>query len=240
MPSIKSDLTNKVYPAKQLRQFEISDESEVVYDYSQDQGPLPNSEEMSIEAINAHLASRGIPPLDNAAQKAVIARNHQLKESRMAPPMIENQISEARRLKATGKERLSDSARKRVELLCGMFSETRTVDVDGKIFVLRTLEGDEIKKCLIAASEHVGTVALPFEHRKQYLAYSLTQVAGTEIELFLGDNSLEARLEFVSLLPEVLLGVLFTEYLTLVEETNRKYAVNSDAAAKEVAADIKK
>lgn len=248
MANIKSDIANKGFKGPAMRQFEVPDESEAFdpahspFDYTPDDAPsgvVP----LDLNAINQSLISRGLPALDAAAEKAVAARNAQIYGQ--APPPQSNasafsNVAAARKLKATGKERLGEAAKRRVEMLCGMFSLTRTVELGGQIFILRTLKGKEIKESIMAASVHDGTVAVPFETRKQYLSRSLVQIAGTEVEMFLGDDSTEARLEFVEELPETILGVLFTEYLLLAEESSKKYGINNEATAKEVVADLKK
>lgn len=244
MPSFKSDLTNKSLPGQQLRSFEVPDASEPLYDYSQDQGPPPNSSELDITAINARLASRGLPPLDNAGARAVAARNAQVAAPRQQVNSelkdFENEVAAARRAKSNGRERLGDAAKRRVEMLCNLFNATRRVDIDGQIFELRTLNGEEVKNSLISASEHDGTVALPFETRKQFLARSLASIAGADVEMFLGDDSVEARAEFVDRLPEPILNRLFSEYQALDTESKAKYSMKTAADAQEVAEDLKK
>lgn len=249
MPSYKSDLTNKNFSGPQMRSLEVPDASEPMYDYSQDQGPAPDSSELDLAAINARLASRGLPPLDGVGERAVAARNAQVRapQPQYQQPdqtetlrAFENEVSMARKAKATGRERLGEAAKRRIEMLCGLFNDTKTVDLNGQVFELRTLRGQEIKESLIAASVHDGTVALPFETRKQFLARSLTVIANTDVEMFLGDNSVEARTEFVDRLPEPILIRLFSEYQALDNETRTKYAMRTIADAQEVAADLKK
>lgn len=246
MPSYKSDLTNKSFPGAQMRSFEVPDVTdEPVYDYSQDQGPPPNSAELDIAAINARLASRGLPPLDNAGERAVAARSAQMQPTQRpknsdALREFENEVNMARKAKAVGRERLGEAAKKRVEMLCDLFSDTRKVDINGQLFELRTLHGKETKAALIGASIHDGTVALPFETRKLFLAYSLTMISSVDVEMFLGDDSIEARSEFVDRIPEPVLLRLFDEFQTLDKESKAKYAMKTVADAQEVAADLKK
>ncbi|CAK9252392.1 unnamed protein product [Sphagnum jensenii] len=153
MPSIKSDLTNKTYPEKQMRNFTVPDESEPLYDYSQDQGPPPDANNLSVDAINQRLASRGLPPLDGVGLKAVEARNAMKVES-----------------------------------------------------------------------------VREFENK----------IAGTDTEMFLGDPSVEAVMEFLEELDEPVLSRLYAAYVELVNETNEKYAIKNEADVQEVAADLKK
>lgn len=237
MPTIKSDLTSKNYPQRGMREIEVPDESEEMYDYSQDQGPPPNSQELDINAINARLASRGLPPLDNVGMKALETRKTMQTES---VKEFENKVAEARRARSNGRERLSESAKRRIDMLCGLFKNTKEVDVGGNIFVIRVLKGKEIREALIAASEFDGTISLPFETRKNLLGRSLVQIAGTDVEMFLGDDSIEARMEFLEELDEPVLSKIYQGYAALVDETNAKYTVKNEADAKEVAADLKK
>lgn len=237
MATIKSDLTSKKYPQSSMRQFEVSDESEEVYDYSQDEGPPPDGAQMDVQAINARLASRGLPPLDQAGAKAAETRQNIKQESVRE---YEQKVSDARKVKASGKERLTDSARRRIEMLCGMLRCTKEVTIDGNVFVLRTLKGKEIREAVVAASAFDGTVELPFESRKNILGRSLVQVGGVDVELFLGDDSLEARMEFLEELDEPILERIHAGYVQLVAETEAKYTVKTDADAKEVISDIKK
>lgn len=225
MAGIKSDITNKQFASSGFTELEVPDESQEV-------------SEAELQAMNAHLASRGFPPIGGQVQgRPVEARKPASDESLEE---LESKMAVARKAKVTGRVRLTDSAKRRVEILCGLFKNTKEVDIDGNVFVLKVLKGKEIKQALVEASAFSGSVELPFETRKQFLARSLSQVAGTDIEMFLGDNSLEARLEFIEELDEPVLGALYGGYLTLVEESNKKYAIKTEDEAKEVTSDLKK
>jgi hypothetical protein len=251
MAGTKSDLTNKKFSGGPgLRTFSIPDETEQ-FPY-QEGDPLSQQELESIDpkvvnAMNAHLAAKGLPPIgysepvqqgpQSPKQYARPAPHNQFENVND----LEQQISAARRAKANpGKERLSDNAKRRIEMLCGMYRGTREVLVGDQVFTLQTLPSNEIRDSMLAASDFAGTLALPFETRKQFLARSVTHISGTEITMFLGDPSLEARLEFFELLPEVLIERLFKEYDELDRETKIKFGVQSAEQAQEVAADLKK
>jgi len=252
MNKVKSDLTNKNFGAGHkggFRTIEVTDESDQLYDYSQDQGPPPNLEGADLETVNAHLRSRGLPPIESARLKAQ-ARQPQARQPepvRQAEdvPMeefneIDNQIRYARKVKSSGKERLSEGAKNRIETLCDMFRKTKEVEIEGQVFVLRTLKGKEIKQALMASAAFDGTVELAFESRRQFLARSLTHVAGNEIGMFLGDNSIEAKLEFIEELDEPIIARLNAEYAALDKLSKDKYKFQSAADADEVSADLKK
>ncbi len=236
MPSIKSDIMNKSYGASQgLKQFDVPDESENSMNDDDDF-------DADVRAMNARLAERHMPPLDEKTIKAMRAQQALVKESENSEVAImEKQIAEARFAKQNpGKVRLNAGAKKRIEMLLGFSKNTRTVMIDENEYVLKTLKGKEVRESLIQAAFYDGTVGLPFETRKQLLARALVKVAGTDVELFLGDPSMEARLELVDELDERIVNKLYTEYLVLLDEVNKKYALKSEADAQEVAADIKK
>lgn len=242
MSKIKSDLSSKGY-SNNMRQFEVEDESfDAGYDMQPDEHmheePVFTRPQSEIDAMNAHLAAKGFPPIGNVSSRQPEARRPQFKEPSLQE--VEARVAEARKAKVTGRERLSDSAKKRIEMLCGMFNDTREVDLNGQVFVLRTLTGKELREASKAASLHDNSVELPFEIRKQFLARSLMQIAGTDVEMFLGDDGIEARSEFAEKLPEPVLNKLYGEYLQLVADSNKKYSINDEAEAQEVAADLKK
>jgi hypothetical protein len=242
MASIKSDLTNKNFAGSAMRQFDVPDEDE-------DQGP-------DIVELNKRMAERGLPPVDEATVRQMYAMQQGAGGgdgggrggNRPKPPPTETEnlyetervIKEARVAKLHGKTRLNEGARRRIEILCGMTRSTRTADLDGTIFSLRTLKNKELREALVLASEFDGSVESPFEIRKQLLARSLYEVAGTDITLFLGDSSLDAVYEFLDEIDENLLTRLYSEYLLLTDEAAKKFAIKSEADAKEVVEDLKK
>ncbi len=223
MPSIKSDITNKTLPSSQgMREFEVSEE--------------PNDD---IEALKQQFASRGMALDDNTI------RALQAKQAMAPAPKtmmdIEKDFSEARKVKShPGKTRLSESAKRRIEMLAGLKRNTRACTIGEYEYVLQTLKNKELREGILASAAFDGTIELPFETRKQLVARALTHVAGSEIELFLGDDSLEAKLEFIEELDERISSKLYDEYLILVNEVTAKYSVRDDIDAKEVADDLKK
>lgn len=233
MPTIKSDITGNRNLNANYREIDVPDESEGVYN--------PAPPEMDLDAINAHLASRGLPRVDaEMLNKRSNQQNFVQQPQTESMQDIEAKIKEARRQKVTGKERLSDAAKKRIEMLCGLTKNIRTFDLDGNSYTVRTLKGREMRDALVAASEFDGTVHLPFETRKQLLSRSLVQVAGADVELFLGDDSLEARMEFVELMEEEMLNKMYGQYVALVNEVREKYEIKTDADVQGVVADLKK
>lgn len=252
MAGTRSDLTNKRFSGGQgMRTFRVPDETqpqEPAYSEGTPISPqdFQNIDPQELNAMNSHLAAKGFPPIgssyppqqpQNSPQSPKYAPYANIENVRS----FEEQVSEARRLKSSpGKERLSENAKRRIEMLCGLYKATREVVVGSEVFVLQTLKSNDIREAMLAAAEYAGTLALPFETRKQFLARSIVQISGTDIEMFLGDPSLEARLEFCESLPEVLIERLFKEYDELDRETKVKFGVQTAAQVQEVAADLKK
>jgi hypothetical protein len=157
------------------------------------------------------------------------------------PNDIERDFKQAREIKkSNGKERLNEGAKRRIEMLIKMTSDSREVDINGNIFILQTLRSKEMREAIMAASEFDGTVQSPFEIRRQLLARSLSQIAGVDASQFVGSNDLESKLAFVDELGESLLNRLYDEYLILVKESREKYSIKNDADVKEVLEDLKK
>ena len=162
------------------------------------------------------------------------------------PPMsqeqaaLEQQFQEAREAKRLGHERLGDGARRRIEMLIGMTRGQRTVQIENNAYVLRTLRDKELSDAILRASAFDGTVQSPFEIRKQLLARSLVQVAGMDVDQFVGSPELDARLAFIEEMDHYLLGRLYDEYLAMVKEARERYAIKNDTDAQEVVEDLKK
>lgn len=246
MVSIKSDLVNKNLSSNSLRQFNVHEAED---EYSDD----------NLAEINQSLVSRGLPPIDERSYAEMLAKNHQhnhVNQQQERPsaksyfsqdPPIDENINDFERQpipnkikRPQGKERLSDAAKKRIEMLCGISRNLREIIIDGNIYVIRTLKSKELLDALISASKLDGTISLPFHTRKELLARALVKVAGTDVSLFLGDDSIEARMEFLDELDEPLIEKLYKEYSDLVNDVSKRYGINSEAESKEVAEDIKK
>ena len=153
---------------------------------------------------------------------------------------IEKEIRAAKEAKRTGKERLNEGAKKRIEMLIGMIRTTKNVDIEGNEFVFQSLKSKEFRDAVMAAAVFDGTIQSPFEIRRQFLARSLTHVAGVEVEQFLGSVDFESKLAFIDQLDEALLNRLYDEYLSLAQEAKDKFSIKTDEEAAQVIEDLKK
>lgn len=153
---------------------------------------------------------------------------------------IEREVKIAREMKRTGKERLNEGAKRRLEILLGMTRTTHVVDINGTKFEFQTLKSKEMREAIMKAAEFDGTIQSPFEIRKQFLARSLVRIAEVDFNQFIGSNSLEAKLEFIDELDDSLLNRLYKEYIAMVDESKNKFAIKNEDDAKGIVEDIKK
>jgi hypothetical protein len=226
MPEYKSPLGSRQFAGQPMREFDVPDESGYSENYP-DMTPV-----MRRRGASMHGAQ---PPVDVQA-----AMQFQQSLEQENPAEIERQMKEARQARLTGRERLSDGAKRRIEMLVGMTRTTRQVDIENNKFVLQTLRSQEMRQAITQAAEFDGTVQFPFEIRRQLLARSLTEISGVEVSQFIGNNTVEARLDLIDQLDEPLLNRLYDEYLILAKDAGQKYAIKSDEEAQEVAEDLKK
>ena len=229
MASFDSPIGKKKFGGPQMREIDVPDESGYY------EGPSMDSNEPVVRR-------RPIPQVDIDA-----IRDYQAKMQRQEIPVyerdsvdIEREIQQARADKKAGRERLNDGAKRRIEMLVGMIRGTRSVDIEGNVFILRTLRSKEMRDALMEASKYDGTIQSPFEIRRQLLARSITHVAGVEIEQFIGSSSIEDKCLFIDEIDESLLNRLSDEYLKLVQESKNKFAVKTEEDIKEVMGDLKK
>lgn len=234
MPKFESPISNKGFVGQPMKEFVVPDESDQL-----NQGP-------SIDYNNTLPVMRARGPSLHGAQPpvnfeaAMAFQNRMDNESQEDAAETERQIRAARDAKRTGKERLNDGARRRIEMLVGMTQNTREVVLDGNVFILQTLKSKDMREALMAASVFDGTIQSPFEIRKQLLARSITQIAGVESGAFVGSNGVEAKLDFIDEQVEAVLNRLYSEYLILVKESNDKYSIKTSEDATQVVEDLKK
>jgi hypothetical protein len=153
---------------------------------------------------------------------------------------VERQMRVAREAKRTGKERLNDGAKRRIEMLLGITRTTRQFKIGDTDFVIKTLKSKEMRESVMAASEFDGTVQYLFELRRQFLARSLVEIGGIEVNQFVGSNSVEARYDLIDNLDDAVLNKLYDEYSLLTKEANDKYSIKTTEEATQVVEDLKK
>lgn len=215
MPNFESPIGKRNFSGPAMREFDVPDES----DYPPQRG---NIDERSIRNFQERVDRQF-----GFSDEEELAR-------------AEQEIRIAREAKKNNKEKLNEGAKRRIEILIGLTQTVREIDINGNIFILRTLKSKEMKDAIMAASEFDGTVQGIYEIRRQLLAKSLTHVAGVDIDNFLGSTSFESKLSFIDELDDAFSSRLYDEYVTLSKESKEKYSIKSDQEMKEVIEDLKK
>jgi hypothetical protein len=231
MPKFESPISNKQFQNPPTREFNVPDESGFT------PPPAPPHRHAQPPQQYEPIA------FDPQAMREFQAVNQQ-PQGRGGPVRemtdIEKQIFDSKKAKREGKERLSDGARRRVEVLIGMTRLTKDVEVGGQLYKLQTLKSRELRDALVATTEFDGTIQMVFETRRQLLGRSLVVVAGVEIEQFLNSMELQDKLDFIEEMPHELLTRLYDEYLSLANEAQSRFTLKTVADVKEVVEDLKK
>ncbi len=226
--TIRSALGEQTVQSQPIRTFTVPDASQDQFD------PLPDN-----LPVFRGQAYQETPPQSsyNAPQPS---RRSGMGSGSMGELKAQEEAMARARAAKFAPSRLSPAAKARIDALCGISRVERLVDIDGQQYGLNALKNRENREALLAASQFDGTIESPFEIRKQLLARSLFSVAGTDIDVFLGDSSLEARLDLVDELPELVCTKLFDEYNIMFSEIRDKYFPKTEEDVKEVLEDLKK
>lgn len=224
MASYDSPIGKKQFQGQPFKQVTIPDESggPPPAQARQQEYPAPKFDEQAFREFAARMNPPAAPPLEDDQAE------------------IEQQFRQAREAKRLGRERLSDGAKRRIEILLGMTRHTRTFEIGGNAFTLCTLRSNELEEAVVSATEFDGTVRSPFQIRKQLLARSLVQIAGHDANQFFGSADIEVKLAGLDNFDHYLMGRLYDEYLSMVKEAQEKYAAQTPEQAQEVLEDLKK
>lgn len=219
MPSYDSPIGKKQFPGQPFREVTIPDESNTPSQARPQNYPPVQFDPQALQEFTARMNPQSsVAPSDDVKQ----------------------QFQDARDAKRLTRDRLNDAAKRRLEILLGMTRHTRSFEIGGNTFTLRTLRSNELEEAVVAATVFDGTVRSPFQIRKQLLARSLTQIAGADADQFFGTSDVELKLMALDDFDHYLLGRLYDEYLAMVKEAQEKYAVRTAEQAQEVVEDLKK
>jgi len=226
MPKFDSPIGSKQFQGQPMRDVSVPD------DTNYDQQPMSRQQR--------HVREQGPPVFDERSMQDFQSGMQMAEPGPRELSQLEQEILAAKRAKRDGKERLSDGAKRRVEMLIGMTRLTKDIEIDGQLYRIQTLKSRELREALVATAEFDGTIQLVFETRKQMLARSIIVVAGVEIEQFLNSTDLQTKLDFIEEMDHSLLLRLYNEYIILSNEAQDKYALKTPAEVKEVVEDLKK
>ncbi len=137
-------------------------------------------------------------------------------------------------------DKISEGAKKRIEILCGMTQLSREIQIGETKFVVQSLKNKHNRQALAEAMKFDGTIEFPFEIRRQILSRAITFVSDIEVDMFLGDDSLQAKLNFLDELDEVVVERIYQEYLLLNKEIKEKFSIKTTEDLEQVSEELKK
>jgi hypothetical protein len=127
------------------------------------------------------------------------------------------------------KQPISESGKKRVEMLCGMLSLTKEVKFNDTIFVVRLLRAKEAAQIAsdILKLNLTYNVENSYAFKHLTLAKALVSINNIDIDTFLdsANNDDKAKQAFVEELQEFVVDYLFKKYTELNEEVKVKYGM---------------
>lgn len=154
---------------------------------------------------------------------------------------MEQFARQAREEKFAAIAKISDSAKKRIELLADIGRLTKEVIVGGIVFSIRTLKSKEMRDASFATFTETNTqLEASYEARKQQLGRAIYQIDHQDIDFVLGSKDLDARFVLLDSLEETVIGAIWDEFIKLKEEARVKFGLSSDKDTKEVVEDLKK
>jgi hypothetical protein len=221
--------------SKQFKEFDVSDES----DFDSKFQKVPSKKQGGQYEVMDHQAI-----LDFQARMDEVNRQEELENrksnSNSQSISLEEEIRQAKLEKRSGIVRLSEGAKRRIEMLIGMTKTTHECNINGTTFLFRTLQAHDMRNAIMCIAKFDGTIEAPYEARKQFLARSIIQVANVEIDQFLGSSTLESKLLFIDEMDDYLLNRLYSEYLAMADEAKKKYSISKPEDIQELVNDLKK
>lgn len=117
-------------------------------------------------------------------------------------------------------------AKNRLDILLGIARSAKDVEVEGVIFSIRSLKAKEIREITERLTElnTNSEVINRLDMRNYMIAFSLYAIDGQDIDLVIGSNSIEDRVEFVGELDESLLQYLANVYWEMKADNDKRFS----------------
>jgi hypothetical protein len=167
--------------------------------------------------------------------------SHAQPQQAVSPPQVQQTLKQARQEKLTAADRISDTGKRRIELLAQIGRLTKEVKIGEYTFTLRTLKAWEMEAAMLATVRSAEfNIEASYETRRQQLARSIAKIDGTDMEEVLETNTIDAKLNLIEEMEEIVVSKLWDTFVLLQNEAKEKYGINTEAQAKEVVEDLKK
>jgi hypothetical protein len=166
------------------------------------------------------------------------------------------EIMAARQRKMQDMNRVSDSARRRIEMLIGIGRAKDDVQIQDDMgnvvtYSVRTLKSREIRHIVSLASElsrtkDVSSLQASHEIREKILSFALYSVDGVDIDVALNvfgasdEEKFAARAAFLEELDDSVVNFIYSRYEQLNKKNIDRFSVKTEEEAKEVAEQMKK
>ncbi len=137
-------------------------------------------------------------------------------------------------------ERMEPGAKRRVEILLGLGRGIKDITIDNITFSLRTLKNIEWKEAIKAVAMADLAVEQAYEMRAQILSRSIFAIDNQPVEMVIGSQKFDDKVDFVQNLDEAVVSYLYDTYNKLVTENRAKFNLNTVEGAQEAVEEIKK
>ena len=155
-------------------------------------------------------------------------------------PAEREELQRYRQKVASKEAKVSDHAKKRVEILANIGRLNKDVMIDGVLFSLRTLKSKEANETLMSVVSCANDVEASIEIRRQTLARAIYKIDEQDVDLALGGSDFYLKLNLVDNMEDAIINKLYNEFTILRQEARTKYGLQTEAEVKGVVEDIKK
>ena len=135
---------------------------------------------------------------------------------------------------------METGARRRTEILTSLGRASTDVEFEKITFSIRTLKNREWREAITAVATFDLAHEQGYEMRGQSLARALYAIDGPPVEIVMGTNDLQQRIDFINDMDESFVSHLYDEYNKLVADIKSRYNIGTEEGMQEAVEDIKK
>lgn len=164
-------------------------------------------------------------------------------DMRQPPPELSNDlesIQAERKAKLQESKTISSVAKDRIDILLGLGRCKGSITIADITFSFQSLKASEIREVVMASSWVATKTEAYFEARNQTLARAIYAIDNQPIELVLGTDDLNSRLEWLGEMSHQVVEMIHDAYLAMLKQNSNNFALKNEEDTKEVAEDIKK
>lgn len=171
-----------------------------------------------------------------------------MKEYVVEDVSFESTVKDAKESKSKGIYKIDPNAKKRIEILLGLYKEEKHVTFNNVTYTLQTLSLKETKE-IFSHMGKLGAITNPVydsEFQKLTLARGIKEIEGIDFSNYLGVEEYPADVQ-VSFKEQVIndmdvsvISHLMKEWASFSKEHDEKYTIKNEDTLQEVVEDIKK